>query len=105
MVEEIYSLHISTNGKVPPHSHINLQRPTIPLFALTKGQRSKRQLSKSFMLVIQPLSTGLIKPNFFFTRRIVLILADRYAQWSLYKNKQVTLLALNWLLYIVPTTK
>ena len=28
--------HISTNGKAPPHSYINLQHPTIPLFALTK---------------------------------------------------------------------
>ena len=33
-------------------------------FALTKGQRSKRQLSKSFTVVILPLSTRLIKPNF-----------------------------------------
>ena len=29
--------HISTHGKAPLHSHINLQYPTIPLFALTKG--------------------------------------------------------------------
>ena len=28
---------ISTNGKGPPHSHINLQHPTNPPFALTKG--------------------------------------------------------------------
>ena len=37
-------------------------------FALTKGQRSKRQLCKSFMVAIQPLSTHdhLIKPNFCF---------------------------------------
>ena len=28
--------HISTNGKAT-HSHINLQHPTMPLFALTKG--------------------------------------------------------------------
>ena len=28
--------HISTNGKALPHSYINLQHPTIPLFALTK---------------------------------------------------------------------
>ena len=27
----------STNGKSPPHFHINLQHTTIPLFALTKG--------------------------------------------------------------------
>ena len=33
---------------------------------MTKGQRSKRQLSKSFTVVIQPLSTRLIKPNFCF---------------------------------------
>lgn len=33
-------------------------------FALTKGQRSKRQLSKSFTVVIEPLSIRLIKPNF-----------------------------------------
>jgi len=43
------------------------QHPTIPLFALTKGWRSKRQLSKPFMLVtLKPLSTRLIKPNFYF---------------------------------------
>ena len=29
--------HISTNGKALLHSHINLQHPTIPLFALTEG--------------------------------------------------------------------
>ena len=29
--------HISTNGKAPPHSHINLQHPKILPFALTKG--------------------------------------------------------------------
>ena len=34
-------------------------------FALTKRSRSKRQLSKSFTVVIQALSTRLIKPNFF----------------------------------------
>ena len=39
------------------------QHPTIPLFALTKGQRSKRQLSKYFTVVFQPLSTRFIKPN------------------------------------------
>ena len=39
------------------------QQPTIPLFALTKGSRSKRQLSKSFTVVIQPSSTRLIKPK------------------------------------------
>ena len=39
---------------------------TLALFALTKGQRSKRQLSKSFTVVIQPLSTRLIKLNFCF---------------------------------------
>lgn len=55
--------HISTNGKAPLHSHINLQHPTIPLFTLTKGKHLKRQLSKSFTVVIQPLSTHLIKPN------------------------------------------
>ena len=36
------------------------------LIALTKGQRSKRLFSKSFMVVIPPLSTHLIKPNFCF---------------------------------------
>ena len=35
-------------------------------FALTKGERSERRLSKSFTAVIQPLSTRLIKPNFCF---------------------------------------
>ena len=54
----------STNGIAPLHSHTNLQHPTIPLFALTKGYRSKRQLSKSFTVVIQPLLTRLIKPKF-----------------------------------------
>ena len=39
----------------------------IPIFALTKGEGSKGQLSKSFTVVIQPLSTGLIKLNFCFT--------------------------------------
>ena len=39
----------------------------IPIFALTKGKRSKRQLSKSFTVVIQPLSPGFIKLNFCFT--------------------------------------
>jgi len=39
------------------------QHPTIPLFALRRAKRSKRQLSKSFTVVIQPLSTRLIKPN------------------------------------------
>ena len=58
--------HISTNGKAPPHSHINLQHPTIPLFAFTKSLCSKRQLSKSFTVEIQPLSTRLINPNFCF---------------------------------------
>ena len=29
--------HVSSNGKAPLHSYINLQHPTIPLFALTKG--------------------------------------------------------------------
>ena len=29
--------HISTNGKAPLHSHINIQQHTIALFALTKG--------------------------------------------------------------------
>ena len=56
--------HISTNRKAPPHSHRNQLHPTIPLFALTKGQRSKRLFSKSFMVVIQPLSTRVIKSNF-----------------------------------------
>jgi len=55
---------ISTNGKIPPHSHMDLQHPTIPLFALTRGWRSKRQLSRSFGVVIQRLSARLIKPNF-----------------------------------------
>ena len=44
------------------HTLINLQHPTVPLFALAKSQRSKRQLSKSFELVSQPLWTRLIKP-------------------------------------------
>ena len=58
--------HICTNGKAPLHSHINLQHPTIPLFALTKGWRSKRQLSKPFRVAIQASSTRLIKPKFWF---------------------------------------
>ena len=57
--------HIFTKGKAPLHSHINRQHPTIPQFALTKGYRSaKRQLSNYFTVVIQPLSTRFIKPNF-----------------------------------------
>ena len=63
----IYSCHhISPYGKAPPHSHINLQHPTIPLFAFTKSLRPKRQLSNSFTVKIQPLSTRLIKPIFYF---------------------------------------
>ena len=46
--------HISTDGKALLHSHINLKHPTIPLLALTKGYRSKRQLSKPFTVAIQP---------------------------------------------------
>ena len=49
----------------PLHSHINLQHPKIPLFPLTKGWRSKCQLSKPFTVAIRPLSTRLIKPNFY----------------------------------------
>ena len=44
--------------KAPPHSHINLQHPT---------------LSKSFTVVIQALSSHVIKPlitAFFFIRRL-----------------------------------
>ena len=52
--------HISTNGKAPTHSQINLQHPTILPFALTKGYTSKRQLSKSGGYS----STHLIRPNF-----------------------------------------
>ena len=37
--------HISTKGKVPPHSHINLQHPTIPLFDLTKARANARNVS------------------------------------------------------------
>ena len=37
--------HISTNGKAPPHPHKNQQQPTIHLFAMTKYERSKRQLA------------------------------------------------------------
>ena len=58
---------ISTNGKAPPHSHVNLQHPSIPLFTQTKGKGSKCQLSKLFTVVIQPLSIHLIKPYFCFT--------------------------------------
>ena len=58
--------HICTNDKAPLHSHINLQHPTIPLFALTKGWRSKRQLSKPFTVAIQASSNRLIKPKFWF---------------------------------------
>ena len=36
-------------------------------FALTKGEHSKRQLSKSFTVVIRPLLTRLMKPNSCFT--------------------------------------
>ena len=47
-----------------PDPHKSQQQSTIPQFALMKSQRSKRQLSKSFTVVIRPLSIHLIKPNF-----------------------------------------
>ena len=50
---------ISTNSKAP-HTY-KPTTTTISLFAPTKRQRSKRQLSKSFTLVIRPVSTRLIK--------------------------------------------
>ena len=58
------------------HTLMNLQHPTVPLFALAKGQRSKRQLSKSFELVSQPLSTRLIKTNFRFVHRTIALLSN-----------------------------
>ena len=42
--------------KINPSSQLQL--------ALTKGYSLKHQLSKSFTLIVWPLSTGLIKPNF-----------------------------------------
>ena len=50
---------------------VNLQHPTISPFALTKGLRSKRQLSKSFTVVIQPISTCLIKPKIYMKPTVV----------------------------------
>ena len=52
--------HISTNGKAPLRPHKNQQHPQ---FLYSFG-RSKGQLSKSLTVVIRPLSTRLIKPNF-----------------------------------------
>ena len=52
------------NSRVSIVFHINLQHPTISLFALTKGYRSKRQLFISFTVAILPLSTRLIKLKF-----------------------------------------
>ena len=52
--------HIPTNGKAPPHSHINLLHPTISLFA---DEGLTLEISKSFTVVIQPLSTRLIQAN------------------------------------------
>jgi len=58
--------HILTNGKAPLHSHINHNNPQFLYSLWRRAKRSKRQLSKSFTVVIQPLSTRLIKPNFCF---------------------------------------
>ena len=60
--------HISTNGKAPPHSHINLQHPTILPFTLTKGKCSKRQLSKSggYSTFVDPFD----KTKFLFRKRV-----------------------------------
>jgi len=65
------SFHLSIQKFMSPNfpqwqrsSTINLQHHTIPPFAPTKGQRSKRQPSKSLTVVIQPLSTRLIKLHF-----------------------------------------
>ena len=55
--------HIFSNGKAPVHTHKKQQQPIIPLFALTKGQRSKGQTSKSLAWLIRPLSIRLMKPN------------------------------------------
>ena len=49
--------HISTDGKAPPHFHINLQHPTILPFAVTKDFLN--------LVVIQPSSTHLIRSNFY----------------------------------------
>ena len=49
---------ISTNGKAPLHSHINHNNPQF-LYSLWW-----RANAKSFTVVIQSLSTRLIKPNF-----------------------------------------
>ena len=60
----------NTDASKPVARHFNLPNhchhyiTIFGLFALTKGYRLKRQLSKSFTVVIQPLLTRLIKPNF-----------------------------------------
>ena len=73
---EHLSFHLFIHKFISPYFHLwrsfstlpyKPATPTIPLFAQMKGKCSKRQLYKSFMVVIQPFSTCLIKPNFWFT--------------------------------------
>ena len=60
------------------------------LFALMKSQRSKRQLSKSFAVVIRPLSTHLIKPDFEVKVRQSLV-ENNFSCWFI--NTKNTLIA------------
>ena len=59
--------HISTNGKAHLHSHINLQN-TIILQSISsnEGLMLATPGSKPCMVAIQPLSSGLIKPHFYY---------------------------------------
>ena len=63
-----FSAHFSFQGRAlgkisgcvtyhlaPLQEEVDKLKPELFLFALTKGKRSKRQLSKSFTVVIQPL--------------------------------------------------
>ena len=48
---------------LPPFPRNKKKSQAISVYALTKGKRSKRQLSKSLTVVISALATRLVKPN------------------------------------------
>ena len=78
--------------KLPTWKVLKADVPSVSLSSerMTKGQRSKRQLSKPFTVVIKPLSTrliivtnyGLIKPNFCFILRICCKLWPELNEWK-----------------------
>ena len=71
--------HIFTHGKAPPHSHINHNKPQF-LYSLWRRANAPNPNPKPFTVAIQPLSTRLIKPNFFFDlshRRSTTVLETR----------------------------